>query len=116
MALPFTVIFEYPTLRELAAHLLLLLHSPSAAPIGAQADQGASLGDLADAADAAAAAAAELGAKVEAHGAELLLSPEAKALGVACSPAQMFFIAAHQVSECRGTTGLCGHVCMRACF
>lgn len=34
--LPFTAIFEHPTLRALAAHLLLLLHSPGAAPIGAQ--------------------------------------------------------------------------------
>ena len=34
--LPFTAIFEHPTLRALAAHLLMLLHSPGAAPIGAQ--------------------------------------------------------------------------------
>lgn len=36
LALPFTAIFEYPTIRLLAEHLLLLLHSPSATPIGAQ--------------------------------------------------------------------------------
>jgi len=84
LAVPFTVLFEYPTLRALAGHLLLLLHSPGAAPIGAQAEQGPSLGDL------AAAAAGEAPAR-------LLLAGDAKAAGVPCSPAQLFFVAAHLV-------------------
>jgi hypothetical protein len=84
LAVPFTVLFEYPTLRALAGHLLLLLHSPGAAPIGAQAEQGLALGDL------AAAAAGEAPAR-------LLLAADAKAAGVPCSPAQLFFVAAHLV-------------------
>lgn len=55
-----------------------------------QEDQGPTLSDLAD----AAAAADRSGAP------SLLLSAEAKAAGVACSPAQLFFVAQHLVRRC----------------
>ena len=52
-----------------------------------QEDQGPSLSDLADA-----AAATDRSGEPS-----LLLSAEAKAAGVACSPAQLFFVAHHLV-------------------
>lgn len=52
-----------------------------------QEDQGPSLSDLADAATVTDRSGAP----------SLLLSAEAKAAGVACSPAQLFFVAQHLV-------------------
>ena len=65
--------------------------APQVRPLGVQEDQGPSLRDLAD---AAALACDRPGAQ------SLLLSAEAKAAGVACSPAQLFFVAQHVV-RCR---------------
>lgn len=41
--MPFTVIFEYPTIRLLATHILYLLNTPDTSPIGTllEADAGA---------------------------------------------------------------------------
>ncbi len=43
LQVPFTAIFQYPTLRKLAAHILHLLRTPESAPICAlqDADTGA---------------------------------------------------------------------------
>ena len=38
LQVPFTAIFQYPTLRQLAAHILHLLRTPESAPISALQD------------------------------------------------------------------------------
>ncbi len=38
LQVPFTAIFQYPTLRKLAAHILHLLRTPESAPISALQD------------------------------------------------------------------------------
>jgi hypothetical protein len=106
VAVPFTVVFEYPTLRLLAAHILRLLNTPAAGPIGVGSEEesgGASLAALAD------AAAAE-----ESEG--LLLSQAAKAAGVACAPAQMYFVSLQQVrgASVAATTQRADPSCMQA--
>lgn len=91
LSVPLTVVFEYPTIRELAAHILYLLNTPEMHPIGAvpDMDTGASLAALAEAAQAAAGGDAPLPSP--------LLSAADKAVGVACSPAQMYFVDLQQV-------------------
>lgn len=91
LSVPLTVVFEYPTIRELAAHILYLLNTPEMHPIGAvpDLDTGASLAALAEAAQAAAGGDAPLPSP--------LLSAADKAVGVACSPAQMYFVDLQQV-------------------
>ena len=93
LAVPFTAVFEYPTVRQLAAHVLHLLNAPQMAASGAAPDQAtsASLAALAD----AAAARREPGCSGSAG--SILLSAADKAAGVACSPAQMYFVTLQQV-------------------
>ncbi len=93
LAVPLTVVFEYPTIRQLAGHILDLLITPETHPIGAQPepDTGASLAELADAAAAAADGPGDAPS--------LLLSLADKADGVVCSPAQMYFVSLQQVSR-----------------
>lgn len=93
LAVPLTVVFEYPTIRQLAGHILYLLITPETHPIGAQPepDTGASLAELADAAAAAADGPGDAPS--------LLLSLADKAAGVVCSPAQMYFVSLQQVSR-----------------
>ena len=106
--MPFTIVFEYPTIRQLAAHILYLLNTPSATPIGMAAEDndssGATLGALAEAAaraESGGAAAREGDSDGAAagggDGSSLLLSAAAKAGGVPCSPAQMHFVTLQQV-------------------
>ena len=89
MSVPFTVIFEYPTLRLLAEHVLRLLNTPATGPIGVAAEAeegGATLNAL-----------AEASVRASGEGPGLLLSQAAKAAGVACAPAQMHFVSLQQV-------------------
>lgn len=90
LSVPLTVVFEYPTIRQLAVHILHLLNTPESLPIGAapEKETGASLAALADAAAAGAGG----------NAAELLLTEADKAAGVPCSPAQMYFVALQQLA------------------
>ncbi len=92
LSVPLTVVFEYPTIRELAAHILYLLNTPAMHAIGESPDldTGASLASLAEAAQSAAAGGDTVLPSP-------LLSAADKAAGVACSPAQMYFVTLQQV-------------------
>lgn len=94
--MPFTVVFEYPTIRQLAAHILYLLNTPQTLPIGVapEKETGASLTALAEAAQQLHGAA---DASAAAGFSSILLSAQAKAAGVPCSPAQMYFVTLQQV-------------------
>ena len=114
--MPFTVVFEYPTIRQLAAHILYLLNTPSAAPIGVAAEDesetGPTLGALAEAAARAegAGAAREADDSPAAGGGEsVLLSAAAKAGGVPCAPAQMHFVTLQLVGLGSCSCPLCVH-------
>ena len=89
VSIPFSVVFEQPTIRLLAGHLLRLISAPQAGPIGAgrngcmgtDSTKSSTLAELADAQP----------------GSHLLLSSDAKAAGVACAPSQLYFVALQQV-------------------
>ncbi|CAL8464403.1 g3938 [Coccomyxa elongata] len=107
LAVPLTVVFEYPTIRQLAGHILYLLNTPETHPIGAQPepDTGASLAELADAAAAAADGPGDAPS--------LLLSLADKAAGVVCSPAQMYFVSLQQLASAGADANVPGGLRLR---
>jgi hypothetical protein len=93
LAVPFTVVFEYPTIRQLAVHILYLLNTPEMLPIGTTPEKGVSLTALAEAAQQVQCAVGEPAPSCG----SVLLSTAAKAGGVPCSPAQLYFVSLQQV-------------------